>query len=159
MRTIAEVLRAADQWAAEPATVEDVLDAQRWARERAHKGAGVTGRSSAPHMMMFVIGIVFFALGHPGVGGAARMRAHVGGAGHRDEGAPLLRRLRPHGVVDRRPNRLGYTEYGVKAVPLGGFCDIAGMTSIDEIAPEDRAYAMYRQKTWKRVRCCSPDPR
>jgi 1-deoxy-D-xylulose-5-phosphate reductoisomerase len=38
VRTIAEVLRAADQWAAEPATVEDVLDAQRWARERA-KGA------------------------------------------------------------------------------------------------------------------------
>jgi 1-deoxy-D-xylulose-5-phosphate reductoisomerase len=35
VRTIAEVLRAADQWAAEPATVEDVLDAQRWARERA----------------------------------------------------------------------------------------------------------------------------
>jgi len=38
VRTIAEVLRAADQWAAEPATVDDVLDAQRWARDRA-KGA------------------------------------------------------------------------------------------------------------------------
>jgi 1-deoxy-D-xylulose-5-phosphate reductoisomerase len=35
VRTIAEVVRAADQWAAEPATVEDVLDAQHWARERA----------------------------------------------------------------------------------------------------------------------------
>jgi len=35
--TIAEVLRAADQWAAEPATVEDVLEAQRWARERAQR--------------------------------------------------------------------------------------------------------------------------
>jgi 1-deoxy-D-xylulose-5-phosphate reductoisomerase len=35
--TIAEVLRAADQWAAEPATVDDVLDAQRWARERARR--------------------------------------------------------------------------------------------------------------------------
>ncbi|RRR42476.1 1-deoxy-D-xylulose-5-phosphate reductoisomerase [Mycolicibacter terrae] len=33
--TIAEVLAAADQWAAQPATVDDVLDAQRWARERA----------------------------------------------------------------------------------------------------------------------------
>jgi membrane-associated protease RseP (regulator of RpoE activity) len=50
-----------------------------------------------------------------------------------------------------RPNKLGYTEYGVKALPLGGFCDIAGMTSVDEIAPEDRQYAMYRQKVWKRV--------
>jgi 1-deoxy-D-xylulose-5-phosphate reductoisomerase len=35
VHTIADVLSAADQWAAEPATVEEVLDAQRWARERA----------------------------------------------------------------------------------------------------------------------------
>jgi 1-deoxy-D-xylulose-5-phosphate reductoisomerase len=34
VRTIADVLSAADQWAAEPATVEDVLDAQRWARNK-----------------------------------------------------------------------------------------------------------------------------
>jgi 1-deoxy-D-xylulose-5-phosphate reductoisomerase len=33
--TIADVLHAADQWSAEPATVEDVLEAQRWARQRA----------------------------------------------------------------------------------------------------------------------------
>jgi len=37
VRTIAEVLRAADQWTAEPATVDDVLDAQRWARDRARR--------------------------------------------------------------------------------------------------------------------------
>ncbi len=35
VRTIDHVLRAADQWAAEPATVDDVLDAQEWARQRA----------------------------------------------------------------------------------------------------------------------------
>jgi 1-deoxy-D-xylulose-5-phosphate reductoisomerase len=35
VQTIADVLSAADQWAAEPATVEDVLDAQRWARAEA----------------------------------------------------------------------------------------------------------------------------
>jgi 1-deoxy-D-xylulose-5-phosphate reductoisomerase len=35
VRTVADVVAAADQWAAEPATVDDVLDAQRWARERA----------------------------------------------------------------------------------------------------------------------------
>jgi 1-deoxy-D-xylulose-5-phosphate reductoisomerase len=35
VRTVAEVLHAADQWAAEPATVEEVLDAQHWARDRA----------------------------------------------------------------------------------------------------------------------------
>ena len=33
--TIADVLGGADRWSAEPATVEDVLEAQRWARQRA----------------------------------------------------------------------------------------------------------------------------
>src|SRR5581483_11423015 len=37
VRTIAEVLSAADQWSVLPATVEDVLDAQRWARETARR--------------------------------------------------------------------------------------------------------------------------
>ncbi|RAV07307.1 1-deoxy-D-xylulose-5-phosphate reductoisomerase [Mycolicibacterium sp. GF69] len=37
VRTIGDVLRAADQWAAEPATVDDVLDAQQWARDRASR--------------------------------------------------------------------------------------------------------------------------
>lgn len=37
VHTVGDVLHAADQWAAEPATVEDVLDAQRWARETARR--------------------------------------------------------------------------------------------------------------------------
>jgi 1-deoxy-D-xylulose-5-phosphate reductoisomerase len=37
VRTIADVLSAADQFAAEPATVEEVLDAQRWARAKARR--------------------------------------------------------------------------------------------------------------------------
>ncbi|WP_036477679.1 1-deoxy-D-xylulose-5-phosphate reductoisomerase [Mycobacterium sp. URHD0025] len=37
VQTVGDVLHAADQWAAEPATVEDVLDAQRWAREKARQ--------------------------------------------------------------------------------------------------------------------------
>ncbi|WP_067676164.1 M50 family metallopeptidase [Nocardia miyunensis] len=47
--------------------------------------------------------------------------------------------------------RRGETEYGLKALPLGGFCDIAGMTALDEIDPADLDRAMYRQKTWKRL--------
>ncbi|MGV0716654.1 1-deoxy-D-xylulose-5-phosphate reductoisomerase [Mycolicibacterium sp. XJ662] len=35
VRTIDDVLRGADEWSAEPATVDEVLDAQRWARDRA----------------------------------------------------------------------------------------------------------------------------
>lgn len=37
VQTVGDVLHAADLWAAEPATVEDVLDAQRWAREKARR--------------------------------------------------------------------------------------------------------------------------
>ncbi|GJF09733.1 1-deoxy-D-xylulose 5-phosphate reductoisomerase [Mycolicibacterium cyprinidarum] len=37
VRTISRVLRAADQWAAQPATVEDVLEAQDWSRDRARR--------------------------------------------------------------------------------------------------------------------------
>lgn len=47
--------------------------------------------------------------------------------------------------------RRGETEYGIKAIPLGGFCDIAGMTPHDDLAPEDEPRAMYRQKAWKRL--------
>ncbi|RDI48971.1 M50 family metallopeptidase [Nocardia mexicana] len=47
--------------------------------------------------------------------------------------------------------RRGETEYGLKALPLGGFCDIAGMTALDEMEPEDLDRAMYRQATWKRL--------
>jgi 1-deoxy-D-xylulose-5-phosphate reductoisomerase len=37
VRTVADVLHAADQWAAEPATVDEVLEAQDWARARAQQ--------------------------------------------------------------------------------------------------------------------------
>ena len=58
----------------------------------------------------------------------------------------------------RRPNALGSTEYGVKAVPLGGFCDIAGMTSVEELAPDEHELAMYKQKTWKRAAVLAAGP-
>lgn len=38
VETVGDVLHAADQWVAEPATVDEVLDAQRWAREYARRG-------------------------------------------------------------------------------------------------------------------------
>src|SRR5690606_30425680 len=47
--------------------------------------------------------------------------------------------------------RRGETEYGVKWLPLGGFCDIAGMTALDELEPEEVERAMYRQAAWKRL--------
>lgn len=47
--------------------------------------------------------------------------------------------------------RRGETEYGLKWIPLGGFCDIAGMTALDEVTPEEAPRAMWRFKTWKRT--------
>lgn len=41
VKTIAEVLHAADQWAVSPANVDEVLEAQRWARERARRAVAV----------------------------------------------------------------------------------------------------------------------
>ena len=43
--------------------------------------------------------------------------------------------------------RRGETEYGVKALPLGGYCKIIGMTNLEEVAPEDEPRA-YRSKDY-----------
>jgi regulator of sigma E protease len=45
----------------------------------------------------------------------------------------------------------GETEYGIGAIPLGGYVKITGMNPAEEIPPEyaDRAY--YRQPVWKRI--------
>ena len=83
--------------------------------------------------MMFVIGIVLFALailvsvalhecGHMWVARATGMKVRRYFVGF---GPTLWSTI--------RPNKLGTTEYGVKAIPLGGFCDIAGMTSVDTL--------------------------
>ncbi len=97
--------------------------------------------------MMFAIGIVLFALailfsvalhecGHMWVGRATGMKVRRYFVGF----GPTL-----------WSTRRGETEYGLKAVPAGGFCDIAGMTSVDELEPDERDRAMYKQKTWKRA--------
>jgi membrane-associated protease RseP (regulator of RpoE activity) len=102
-------------------------------------------------MMMWIIGVALFAL-FILVSVALHECGHMWAA--RATGMKVRRYFVGFGPTlwsTHRRNKLGYTEYGVKAVPLGGFCDIAGMTAIDEIAPEDQPYAMYRQKTWKRV--------
>ena len=48
VRTIADVLRAGGQWSAEPATVDDVLEAQRWARQRARDVIAVAAQEVVP---------------------------------------------------------------------------------------------------------------
>jgi regulator of sigma E protease len=45
----------------------------------------------------------------------------------------------------------GETEYGVKAIPLGGYVKITGMTPEEDIPPEVAHRSYYRQKVWKRI--------
>jgi len=45
----------------------------------------------------------------------------------------------------------GETEYGVKAIPLGGYVKISGMNPEEEMPPEVEYRAYYRQPVWKRI--------
>ncbi|MBW0019227.1 MAG: site-2 protease family protein [Mycobacterium sp.] len=97
--------------------------------------------------MMFALGIVLFAL-------AILISVALHECGHmwaaRVTGMKVRRYFVGFGPT-LWSTRRGETEYGVKAVPAGGFCDIAGMTSVEELAPDETERAMYKQATWKRV--------
>ncbi|MGB0435561.1 MAG: M50 family metallopeptidase [Mycobacterium sp.] len=108
--------------------------------------------------MMFAIGIVLFAL-------AILLSVALHECGHmwvaRATGMKVRRYFVGFGPTlwsTFKPNRLGVTEYGLKAVPLGGFCDIAGMTAVEELTPDEQPHAMYKQKTWKRVSVLAAGP-
>jgi regulator of sigma E protease len=45
----------------------------------------------------------------------------------------------------------GETEYGVKAIPLGGYVKITGMNPEEEVPPEVAHRSYYRQDVWKRI--------
>jgi len=47
--------------------------------------------------------------------------------------------------------RRGETEYGVKAIPAGGFVKIVGMTSLEDVDPGDEKRAFYRQPAPQRA--------
>jgi membrane-associated protease RseP (regulator of RpoE activity) len=97
--------------------------------------------------MMFAIGIALFAL-------AILISVALHECGHmwiaRVTGMKVRRYFVGFGPT-LWSTRRGETEYGFKAVPLGGFCDIAGMTPVEDLAPDERDRAMYKQATWKRV--------
>ena len=47
--------------------------------------------------------------------------------------------------------RRGETEYGVKAIPLGGYVKITGMNPEEEVPPEHEENAYFRKPVWKRI--------
>ncbi|OBK43806.1 RIP metalloprotease [Mycobacterium sp. 1081908.1] len=97
--------------------------------------------------MMFAIGIVLFAL-------AILISVALHECGHmwvaRGTGMKVRRYFVGFGPT-LWSTRRGEIEYGIKAVPLGGFCDIAGMTPVEDLEPDELDRAMYKQATWKRV--------
>lgn len=44
----------------------------------------------------------------------------------------------------------GETEYGIKSIPLGGFVEIIGMSSIDEVDPADEPRSFRAKPGWQR---------
>ena len=97
--------------------------------------------------MAFALGVVLFALGI-GISIALHEFGHLGVA--KIFGMKVRRYyigFGPKVFAFRR----GETEYGLKAIPAGGFCDIAGITAMDELAPDEVDRAMYKQAWWKRI--------
>jgi membrane-associated protease RseP (regulator of RpoE activity) len=45
----------------------------------------------------------------------------------------------------------GETEYGIKAIPAGGFNKIVGMTELEDVDPADEPRSFRRQAGWKRI--------
>jgi regulator of sigma E protease len=52
----------------------------------------------------------------------------------------------------------GETEYGIKAIPLGGYVKITGMNPEEEVPPEHEERAYYRQPVWKRIDVVAAGP-
>ncbi|HEX3590810.1 MAG TPA: site-2 protease family protein [Pseudonocardiaceae bacterium] len=98
-------------------------------------------------MLAYIIGIVLFALA---IGIAVALHE----AGHMLTAKAFGMKVRRY-FIGFGPKIFSFTrggtEYGLKAIPAGGFCDIAGMTALDEVTPEEAPRAMWRYPTWKRV--------
>ena len=104
--------------------------------------------------MSFLLGVLLFALGI-----AVTIALHEWG--HMQAARMCGMRVRRYFIgfgptvwsTSRRHAGAGghETEYGLKAVPLGGFCDIAGMTAQDPVLPEEEEHAMWRRPWWQRI--------
>jgi membrane-associated protease RseP (regulator of RpoE activity) len=121
---------------------------------------GVTSRAATGILLLFVSGIIALAVVVPG---SRTMLALI-------IGIMLLVMLHEFGhfwtakragmkvteyFVGFGPRlwsfRRGETEYGVKALPLGGYVRIIGMTNMEEVDPEDEPRTYRQQSTGKRL--------
>jgi len=95
----------------------------------------------------FVLGVVLFAVGI-GISIALHEAGHMWSA--KAFGMKVRRYYIGFGPKVFSFQR-GETEYGLKWIPAGGFCDIAGMTALDPVTTEEAPRAFFRRKTWQRV--------
>lgn len=98
-------------------------------------------------MSSYLLGVLLFALGI-----AVTIALHE--AGHMLVARAFGMRVRRYfiGFGPRLASfQRGHTEYGVAAVPFGGFCEIAGMTANDELSAEEAPHAMVNKPWWQRV--------
>jgi membrane-associated protease RseP (regulator of RpoE activity) len=96
----------------------------------------------------FVLGVVLFAV-------AIGLSIALHEAGHMYSAKAFGMKVRRY-FIGFGPTvfsfRRGETEYGLKVIPAGGFCDIAGMTALEELSdPDDHKRAFFRFPTWQRV--------
>ncbi|MGW5052215.1 M50 family metallopeptidase [Actinokineospora sp. NPDC004072] len=98
-------------------------------------------------MIVWLLGLVLFALGI-----CVSIALHE--AGHMLTAKAFGMKVRRY-FIGFGPKvfsfRRGETEYGLKAIPAGGFCDIAGMTALDPVTPDEAPRAMWKYPVWKRV--------
>ncbi|MFF5083270.1 M50 family metallopeptidase [Actinoplanes sp. NPDC000266] len=98
-------------------------------------------------MTAYLVGVVLFLL-------ALTLSVALHEAGHMVTARAFGMKVRRF-FVGRGPTVFSFSrgeiEYGVKALPIGGFCDIAGLTALDELAPGERSRAMWRFPAWKRT--------
>nr|WP_197686406.1 site-2 protease family protein [Actinoplanes derwentensis] len=104
--------------------------------------------------MAYLTGVVLFVVG-------LCLSLSIHEAGHLLTARAFGLRVRRF-FVGRGPTvfsfRRGHTEYGLKALPIGGFCEIAGMTTLDDLTPDENARAMWRQPWWKRTAVMAAGP-
>lgn len=98
-------------------------------------------------MGSYILGVLLFALGI-----AATIALHE--LGHLLTARAFKMRVRSY-FIGFGPKlwsvKRGQTEYGVAALPFGGYCEIAGMTAQDEVTAEEAPHAMVNKPWWQRV--------
>ncbi|HEY4409128.1 MAG TPA: RIP metalloprotease [Acidimicrobiia bacterium] len=136
-------------------TPEELAESERAAVEPPQ--ATASGRQAAVTALLLLVGIVFLAFARPHMAGTIGVLAAII--------AMIMLHELGHFVMAKRAGmkvtefflgfgprlwsvRKGETEYGVKAIPAGGYVRIIGMSNLDVVDPEDEERT-YRAKPYR----------